>query len=81
MRPQTYQLYDIPLGVNPYQQEITLNMAFQAAFVVANKRMWEVFFGYRLLVYQQIQNNFQLRKHFRLMLVPLQVFLILGGRL
>lgn len=81
MGTQSHQLYDIPLTVNPYQEEITLDMTLQATFVVANKRVWEVFFGYRLLVNQQVQKNFQLREQLGLMLVPLQVFLVLGGGL
>jgi hypothetical protein len=81
MRTQSHQLDDIPLSVNPYQQEITLDMAFEAAFVVANERVWEILFGYRLLINQQVQKNFQLREQLGLMPVPLQVFFTLGGRL
>jgi hypothetical protein len=78
---KSYQLYDIALIVNPNQEKITLNMTFQTPLVVTHKRMWKIFFGYWLLVYQQVQKDFQLRKQFRLMLVPLQVFLVLGGGL
>ena len=81
MRTQSHQLDDIPLSVNPYQQKITLDMAFRAAFVVADERVWEILFGYRLLINQQVQKNFQLREQLGLMPVPLQVFFILGGRL
>ena len=81
VRTQSHQLYNIPLVVNPYQEEITLDMTLQATLVIAYKRMWEVLFGYGLLVYQQVQNDFQFRKHFCLMLVPLQVFLELGSGL
>ena len=81
MRTQSHQLYDITLVVNPYQQEITLYMTFQTAFVITDKWMRKLFFGYWLLVNQQVQNDFQLRKQLGLMLVPLQVFLVLGGGL
>ena len=50
VRTQSHQLYNIPLVVNPYQEEITLDMTLQATLVIAYKRMWEVLFGYRLLV-------------------------------
>ena len=56
-------------------------MTFQTPLVIAYKWVWKVFFGYGLLVYQQVQNDFQFRKHFCLMLVPLQVFLELGSGL
>ena len=60
VRTQSHQLYNIPLVVNPYQEEITLDMTLQATLVVAYKWVWEVLFGYRLLVDQQIQKYFQL---------------------
>lgn len=78
---QSHQLYDIGFVINPNQKEITFDMTFQTTLVVAYKRMWKVFFGYRLLVNQQVQKNIQLRKQFSLMLVPLQVFFVLGGGL
>ena len=81
MRTQSHQLYDISLVVNPYQREITLDVTFQTPLVIADKRMWKVRFGYRLLVNQQVQKDLQLREQLGLMLVPLQVFLELGGGL
>lgn len=45
VRTQSHQLYNIPLVVNPYQEEITLDMTLQATLVIAYKRMWEVLLG------------------------------------
>lgn len=50
MCTKAYQLYDVALGVNPYQKEIILNVALHAAFVVAMKLVGFVVRWYRLLI-------------------------------
>ena len=50
MCAEAYQFDDIGFFVNPYQQEIILNVALHAAFVVAMKLVGFVVRWYRLLI-------------------------------
>lgn len=38
------ELDDLFTFINPYQQEVILNMTFKCASVIAGQRMWPVFF-------------------------------------
>lgn len=48
--PKAHQLDDIPLLVNPYQQEIALDVALHAAFVLPCEHVGLVFLGDGYLV-------------------------------
>ncbi len=54
--PKAHQLDDIPLLVNPYQQEIALDVALHAAFVLPCEHVWQVLFGNGLLVFQHLDH-------------------------
>ncbi len=54
--PKAHQLDDIPLLVNPYQQEIALDVALHAALVAPGEHVWQVLFGNGLLVFQHLDH-------------------------
>ena len=53
---ETYQFYDIGFFVEPYQQEIILDMTFHETFHFAGKHVRFVFGGYRSALFQVLQN-------------------------
>ena len=81
MGTQSNQFYDVSLFVNPDQQEITFDVAFQTAFVFADQRMRHIFIWDWQLVNQQVEQLLQFREQLGLVPVALQVFLELGGGL
>ena len=54
--PKAHQLDDIPLLVNPYQQEIALDVALHAALVAPGEHVWQVLFGNGLLDFQHLDH-------------------------
>ena len=77
MRAEAYQFYDIGFCVDPYQQEIVLNMTFHKAFQLAGKHVWFVLGWYRPALFQVLQHLLQSSDFRGLVLIALQVFLIL----
>lgn len=59
MSAQTDKFYDIIHFVKPYQQEITLDVAFHATLVLTFKHMWLIVDRNGLFVLKQIKNFLQ----------------------
>ena len=74
---ETYQFYDIGFFVEPYQQEIILDMTLHETLQLAGKHVRFVCGGHCPTLFQVLQHLLQ-RCDFRgLVLIALQVFLVL----
>jgi hypothetical protein len=80
MAAQSYQLDDVSILVIPYQQEVAIDVAFQAAFVFPAKRMREINSGDGKLQLKHLEYFFQVSQLLRIIPIPFQVFFILGCR-
>ena len=77
MCAEAYQFYDIGFFVNPYQQEIILNMTLHETLQLAGKHMGFIRGWYSTALFQVLQHLLQ-RCDFRgLVLIALQVFFVL----
>ena len=52
MTAKTDKFDDIACLINPYQQEITVDMALHTTFVFAMEHVWQIFGRDRLLILQ-----------------------------
>lgn len=77
MRTETYQFYDIGFRIDPYQQEIILDMTFHEPIQLAGKHVRFVFGWYRPTLFQVLQHLLQSSDFRGLVLIALQVFLVL----
>ena len=59
MRTQTHLNDFISILINPYQEEITLNMTFHATGIITCESVGFIALGYRLLIFKHPQNRKQ----------------------
>ena len=81
MSAEADKLNDVSLLVEPYQQEVTLDVTFHAALVLSRKHVRLILRRDGLFVPKHLKNHFQGIQVLGLVLISFKVFSILSGRL